>query len=150
MHNQDQEKTQAQRLSYILCHDIEEVRYFYKDLIGLGEISYRMGRHVIFQSGSTELVFCKSDPLTPLGEANNEATPRVWRIEIAESLYLGVINRLKQSVITTLHAKPQWMDAHWGVYLHDPAGNPIELYTIPREVPTVKVWEDHSILNELG
>ncbi|PIQ25615.1 hypothetical protein COW36_21475 [bacterium (Candidatus Blackallbacteria) CG17_big_fil_post_rev_8_21_14_2_50_48_46] len=140
--------TEVLDISTVLCTSIDTIRYFYGYLLGLEEKISKDKTYVVFQLGQTEIMFCQSQNTTVQGTAKHDYLdiPSLWSIPVPEALYLGLLYRLKHTEVVKLERKPSWhLEGYWSVSLIDPAGNPVELYTVPQEVPQNKEWESFSL-----
>lgn len=130
-------------ISTVICPDIEKIRYFYENLLGLKEKSNKNKKYAIFQMGDTEVMFCEaSDGQLLASPSHSQNKICAWSIPIPEALYLGLLYQLKQAGQTFLTQKPEWRNnRYWGVTVSDPVGNHIELYTTPSQPPPRTDWE---------
>lgn len=143
------------RLSFIYnhCNDIEEMRRFYTDLIGLKEFAYHNDEQwgwLCYKTGGLELMFFRTEETIPKQEqwavqpgwegGTFEGTS--WSIEVPEEEFASVVERLLSAEVRIFKDKPMWLqDCYWGFPVMDPMGNTVEVHTSPKEKPASTEWQ---------
>jgi extradiol dioxygenase family protein len=139
-------------LSTVTCPDLNAIRFFYGELLGLEEKIWKENAYSVFQLGQTEVMFCQNTPaqFAAAGGHDYLDIPCLWSVRVPEALFLGLLYRVKQNQALSLKEKPQWRhNSYWGVTVLDPVGNPIELFTVPHQEPLNKDWESSTLLTGL-
>ncbi len=152
----EEEKEPRIKLSFIYnhCNDVETMRKFYTDLIGLKQHTFHNDEqwgYLCYKTGGLDLMFFRFDEKIPVQEqwavqpgwegGTFEGTS--WSIEVPENLFPEVVKKLKVSNVKCFTEKPMWLqDSYWGFPVMDPMGNTVEVYTTPKEKPTSTEWQD--------
>ncbi len=140
------------RFIFNMCNDVEAMRNFYSDLLGMAEdafysteefgwVSYPCeGVYLMFFYGGEDVVE-HSDWAWQPGYEGGSLPVSSWAIEIPEQDFAATIKRLQESEIRTFSEAPQWrQESYWGFSVMDPMGNTIEVYTSPKEKPESEEW----------
>lgn len=134
------------------CNDVEAIRHFYTDLIGLNQTHYvntEQYGYVVYASGSLEFMYFRADVKLPVQEAwadqpgySNGGLPVTsWAIAVPELLFPAVLERIRQDNASLLKPVPEWrQNSYWGITTKDPMGVTVEVYTIPSVVPPSTTW----------
>ncbi len=141
------------RYLFTFCQDVEEIRHFYSDLLGMTECAYRndeQGGWVCYRSEGFELMFFR-DPKAQSetrfaaqpGWEGGEALITSWAVEVPEEDFTEVWRRLVKGGANLFKSVPEWrQDSYWGISVLDPMGNTLEVYAIPKERPAKLEWEE--------
>ena len=151
-----EEEKPAAKLGFIYnhCNDIEAMRKFYSELIGLKEAGYHDDEnwgYLCYKTGGLELMFFRTEEKIRIQEqwavqpgwegGTFEGTS--WSILIPEEKFTEVVKRLKSAGTKAFGDKPMWLqDCYWGFPVMDPMGNTVEVYMTPKEKPESTDWED--------
>jgi catechol 2,3-dioxygenase-like lactoylglutathione lyase family enzyme len=140
------------RFLFTFCTDVDAIRHFYTDLLGMTQSAYRNDEQwgwVCYQSVGFELMFFR-DPdakahagfAAQPGWEGGEALVTSWAVEVPEEEFAAVWRRLMEDGAKLFKPVPEWrQDSYWGISVLDPMGNTLEVYTMPKERPTKTVWE---------
>jgi catechol 2,3-dioxygenase-like lactoylglutathione lyase family enzyme len=138
------------RFLYIHCADLETMRRFYTDLLGLTESFYAAGRGGALAYACDELQF------TIFPAESAEPAPVEWHRQpgweggtlpgiswsiVAESreAFAASVARLVAADVPAFFETPRWL-GYWSFPVKDPMGNTVEL-TLPTESePPDRVW----------
>lgn len=133
------------------CNDLNEVRHFYSEVIGLQEKAFNIEwGYLCYQSDGFEMMFFKDEKKVSHFEEWTDqpgwegGTLKVtsWAIEIPEEMFNEVFRRLKDSGVKMFKEVPEWRtDNYWGLSVMDPVGNTLEVYTVPKKAPESKTWK---------
>ena len=128
-------------------NDIVATRRFYTDLIGFKELSFVNEddkRWACYEcDGGMQLVIMGTDtPLPPQpdwakqpGYEGGVSTFSSYAVEVPESDFTDMVNRLKEAGVPAFSDAPEWrMNSYWAYTVKDPNGVTLELYYIPKEV----------------
>lgn len=128
------------RFIFNFCNDIDEIRRFYSELIGLEEVSYRNDEEwgwLVYQSEGFQFMWFRSDEKLPVidgwaaqpGYSGGEFAITSWSIELPKEDFEKIIGRLKASGVKLFSMEPEWrQESYWGFTVMDPMGNTVELY----------------------
>ncbi len=139
---------------YNHCNDVEAMRKFYTDLIGLKEFAFHNDEQwgwLCYKTGGLELMFFRTEDMIPVQEqwavqpgwegGTFEGTS--WSIEVPGESFSSVVKRLLSAGIKCFKDKPMWLqDSYWGFPVMDPMGNTVEVYSTPKEKPASTEWQD--------
>ncbi|MFH1232063.1 MAG: VOC family protein [Planctomycetota bacterium] len=140
------------RYLFNLCNDVESMRHFYSDLLGMKQQAFMNEKdfgYLCYNGDGVQLMFFYSGkPAPQLNEwawqpGYDGGTLHVasWAIEIPEDKFAGVVMRLKKDSVKCFKNEPEWrQDNYWGFSVMDPMGNTVEVYTVPKIKPTSKTW----------
>ncbi len=158
--NHDSEKKKSPliniRFIYNMCNDLEAMRHFYTDLVGLEQGSFRNDEEwgwLVYRSEGFEMMFFRASEKLTLhekwasqpGYEGGTLEVTSWSIHIPENVFAEVVSRLTSAGVKSLNKKPDWrQDCYWGFTCMDPMGNTVELYTEPAERPASTEWVDSS------
>ena len=137
----DKKKTTVNiRYIFNFCNDIEEIREFYSDLVGLEEVSFKDDDEwgwVVYQSEGFQFMWFRSDEELPVidgwanqpGYEGGEYALISWSIEVPKADFEAIVERLKASGAKLLSMEPEWrQDSYWGFTVMDPMGNTVEIF----------------------
>ncbi len=128
-----------------LCNDIDKVRFFYTELLGLHELEYKKDTYVDYKFKETTIMFsAKENILSGIKNFNskhqNEFEPFSWSIEVTEDLFPVIVNKLCKAGIKTIQKVPAWNhDGYWSFSVLDPMGNNIQIYMEPKNITVVSL-----------
>lgn len=139
---------------YNHCNDVEAMRKFYTDLIGLKESGFHNDEQwgwLCYKTGGLELMFFRTEDEIPVQEqwavqpgwegGTFEGTS--WSILVPEESFPSAVKRLLSAGIKCFKDKPMWLqDCYWGFPVMDPMGNTVEVYSTPKEKPAYTEWQD--------
>jgi predicted lactoylglutathione lyase len=130
---------------YLLANDLKALRHFYSDLLDMKENSYyedeKFGWLSYHQEGLEMDWFRAEKPIPIIEEWAMQpgypgGTKEVisWSIEIDESVFPSLIEKIKLEGIPVFQEKPEFrQDTYWGFSVKDPMGNTVELYYMPKK-----------------
>lgn len=136
---------------FAYCHDVDAMRSFYTDLLGLSEMSYCNDDEwqcLIYKCGSLELEFFADPNYTPPsgwarqpGWSGGTSPVTSWSATVPLEQYHSVVTRLKAAGVECFAADPVWRyNSYWSFPVKDPAGNTVELCGIPQQRPEAPEW----------
>jgi catechol 2,3-dioxygenase-like lactoylglutathione lyase family enzyme len=137
---------------YNMCNDLEAMRTFYTDLVGLEQGSFRNDEEwgwLVYKSEGFEMMFFRAEKEISVrqewacqpGYEGGTLEVTSWSIRIPEDAFPEVVSRVKSAGVRCLAEKPEWrQDCYWGFTAMDPMGNTVELYTEPKERPASTEW----------
>jgi catechol 2,3-dioxygenase-like lactoylglutathione lyase family enzyme len=138
---------------FTVCNDIDEVRHFYTDLLGMQEDGYMNDENFGYLSyeceGGVYFMFFRADEKLPVldewasqpGWAGGTLEVNSWAIQIPYEDFAEVYEKLKGEGFPLFKPEPEWrQDSYWGLSVRDPMGNTVEVYTTPKEKPTSTTW----------
>ena len=146
------------RFLYGMCQDIEAMRKFYSDVLGMDEKSYKNVDDwgwLVYQTEGFQLMFFRDEAATveerwawQPGGTSEEAAPLMsFSLEVPWGDYRATVARIAGSNAKTQSEKPQWRQmSYWGWTVKDPMGYTIEVYSTPPDKPAegegeTPVWE---------
>lgn len=138
---------------YLYCNDINAIRHFYKDILGLGEHDFGMPKE--FYCGKT------SDGITMMWARSKDGNlpkreswvdlPGVecgkleevsWGIQIPSDLFPEIVSKFKTEDTESRFPNPIWaQDSYWAFPVRDPMGYTVEVFSVPKKKPENKVWQ---------
>lgn len=140
------------RFIYSMCNDLEAVRHFYTELVGLEQGSFRDDEEwgwLVYESEGFEMMFFRADKELPVlkdwasqpGYEGGTLEVTSWSIHVPEEMFPAVVERLRSAGVKYFTKNPEWrQDCYWGFTVMDPMGNTVELYTQPKERPKSTEW----------
>lgn len=125
------------RTLYFHCNDIDAMRAFYTDLLGLPESYYRNSeqhRCLAYQIQGAELVFMPAHEQLPLqtewarqpGYAGSESTAKTWLFTMSNSDFEIISERVRNSDIPVYNNLEEYDDSQQ-LFIKDPMGMTIEI-----------------------
>ncbi len=139
---------------YISCNDLDAMRGFYTDLLGMDEWSYRNDDEyawLVYNCDGFQFMIFPSDyelpvpddwGMQPGWEGGTLEVPS-WSIEVPEDTYAATVAGLAEAGVPTFAAAPQWcQDSYWSFPVRDPMGSTVEVYTVPSERPESTEWPE--------
>jgi catechol 2,3-dioxygenase-like lactoylglutathione lyase family enzyme len=133
-------------------NDIDAMRHFYTDLVGLAEGSYRNDAQygwLTYDCGGFEFMCFRTSQPLPVPEQFSaqpgwEGGQRLaisWSVSIPEAQFAEVVQRLKSDGVKCFAEQPLWaQDSYWSFPVLDPTGNTVELYCEVKERPASTEW----------
>lgn len=143
------------KFMFSVCNDVDAMRNFYTDLLGMQENAYYKAEDGSFgylsymSVGGIEIDFFyigkEAPPLTEWawqpGYEGGSIPVTSWAIEIPADDYKATIKRLQDAGVKAFTENPEWrLDSYWGFSVMDPQGNTIEVYTMPKTKPASPEW----------
>lgn len=122
------------------CADVDPMRRFYTDLIGLEETFYRDDTDagwLTYASGTLQIVFIRAKSATPTTDwarqpsyAEGVLEIPSWVIQVAEADFASIVERLKADadVICLSDTVREARPGHQSFWVRDPMGTTIEVY----------------------
>jgi catechol 2,3-dioxygenase-like lactoylglutathione lyase family enzyme len=135
------------RFLYSMCNDVQAVKVFYTDMLGLFELGFMDQEGfgwVGYDCEGMQLMFFKWDEKIPVrekwdwqpGDGAGDQPGMSFSIELPEDEAKPTLTRLRESGVESMSDKPTWRQAsYWGWTVRDPAGNTVEVYWHPKEKP---------------
>ncbi len=137
------------RFLYVPAIDLDAMRDFYSDVLGLNEIWFKPGQGVAYDcDGFQFAIFFDPGDNTVLGEwatqpgwKGDTVGSISWSVVLSESGYRTAVDRLTASPdVPTMLREPQWV-GYWSFPVRDPMGNTVEL-SWPDTAPSSPRWSD--------
>jgi catechol 2,3-dioxygenase-like lactoylglutathione lyase family enzyme len=141
------------RFVYGFCNDVDAMRRFYSEILGMKAQSYQNDAQfgwLSYDDGRVGLMFFRWDTPLPVqdgwawqpGGGGGDKPYASWSVEVPEAAFRGVLAKLAEAAATMQSPKPDWrQDSYWGIMVKDPMGNTVEVYTTPKERPASTEWE---------
>ena len=140
------------RFLFNVCNDVEAMRHFYVDLIGLEQAAFRDDAEngwLALQCDGFQAMWFRATEGQDIPEqftrqpgwqgGTRESTS--WGVNIPEEEFVHTYQRLVDAGVTLYEAEPSWrQDCYWGLSALDPMGSTVEIYTEPAERPESTVW----------
>ena len=135
---------------YLFCADLQKMRYFYTELLGLQEIYYDDDLNGTVAYDCDGLQFTIS--VDPGAQSSTQGWARQpgweggrepslsWSICLTENDYGEVIQKLQAAKVVAFHPQPQWQ-GYWSFPVKDPMGNTVEVVLAPQEEPENILWQ---------
>lgn len=136
------------RFLYLSCSDLDAMRRFYTDLIGMNEIYYSSDdRMLAYDCDGFQFTVLESKDVSPIDEdwgrqpgwSGGTGTTASWSAALTEDTYADAIERLKKADVPALHDDPVWVH-YWSFPVRDPMGNTVEVTLAPTEAPPSTDW----------
>lgn len=141
---------------YLSCNDLDAMRHFYSDLLGLKEVSYREGsegwlvyqctgfQFMVFPSGH-ELPVIEGWGMQP-GWEGGTVEGISWSVDVGAKRFAGIVRGLLDDGVDCFGDRPLWcQDSYWSFPVHDPMGNTVEVHyydpELPRPASTEWSWD---------
>lgn len=137
------------RFLYLPASDLEAMRHFYSELLGLDEIWFTADQGVAYDCDGLQFTILQepeAEPVQPAwatqpGWLGDTVGAISWSVVLSESGYRSAVDRLVTSPdITRLHGAPQWV-GYWSFPVRDPMGNTVEL-SWPEITPSSTTWTE--------
>jgi len=142
------------RFLYFYCNDVDEVREFYTNTLGMIEQSYMNDEEwgwLMYQSDGLQIVIMRAPQEVPVHEewapqpgwGGGELPIPSWSIHVPEAKFAGIVKQLNDGGYKVHDTKPMWaQDSYWSFPVKDPMGNTVEVYTSPAERPESTDWPE--------
>ena len=138
-----------------LCDDVNAIRYFYSELIGLKENAYRKDSYVDYKIKGKTMMFYQADKifkrLSSITDSYNEEVKAIsWSVQVDKDIFANIVQKLIDSDVEILNEEPSWkVDGYWSFPVLDPMGNQVEVYMEPQTTPvSAKSWADNLSPNK--
>lgn len=120
----------------LYVHDLDACRIFYRDTLGLEEISFLPGKHLFFRAGnSVLLLFNPDDSMTKTSPPPHYATGNQhFAFEVKESDYLQAKKEIASKGIAIID-EVTWKTGKKSFYFRDPENNVLEI------LPENGIWD---------
>jgi catechol 2,3-dioxygenase-like lactoylglutathione lyase family enzyme len=141
------------RYLFNVCNDVEAVRRFYVDVLGMeqagfsdtpdfGWLSLRCeGFEAMWTRGDGTLPVRDSWASQPGGGGGGTAGVTSWAVWIPEERFAATFARLVEAKAPLLRPVPDWrQDSYWGLTARDPMGTTVEVYTTLKVKPASTTW----------
>ena len=131
---------------YIFANDVETMRNFYSDILGLEEVSYMNDSGfgwINYNMGDFEFMVFRTDKPIPVisewqaqpGYEGGTGYLPSWSIVIDNSCFEAVVKKCKDAGLKIFQEKPEWrQDCYWGFTVADPMGNTVEIFTYQSKI----------------
>lgn len=135
---------------YIFCNDLQAMRYFYTNILGLNEIYYSD------PPDGTVAYDCDGLQFTIINNPKAQQAPKDWAwqpgwkegngaitgwsICLTENNYSSVIQKLHTNEVESYYQNPKWLN-YWSYPVKDPMGNTVEVVLTPDQEPEKTVWQ---------
>jgi catechol 2,3-dioxygenase-like lactoylglutathione lyase family enzyme len=138
------------RFLYIFCNDVDAMRRFYSNVVGLKEVYYAPGDHggLAYNCNGLQFTIFPTQSALPTpskwhkqpGWQGGTLPAASWSVESAsKDAFAATVIRLAEAQVPTFFDSPQWV-GYWSFPVKDPMGNTVEL-TLPMDSePQEKVW----------
>ena len=140
------------RFVYNHCNDLEAMRHFYSDLLGMTELGFNLEWNWLgYQCDGFQLCFFGAHNTLPVpteftdqpGYQGGDLEGISWSIEIPEARFAETVNRLQEAGVPCFSDKPQLnLDSYWGFSVLDPMGVTVEVFCFPEDIPESAEWPD--------
>ena len=141
------------RYLFAMAVDIDAMRHFYSELVGMKEVSYMNDENfgwLCYQSDGFQLMFFRanSENTKPTddwtwqpGYGGGPYEGISWAIEYPEEEFKSTFRKMVDADVRALWETPQWFqESYWSFPVMDPMGNTIELFWTPSEKPPSPEW----------
>ena len=135
------------RFLYIPAADLDAMRTFYTELLGLEEIYFGAGESLGYSCAGFQFTILH-DPAAPTpppgwatqpGWRGESVSAVSWSVELTEPAFRAAVDRLRQRGVDALHDLPVWV-GYWSFPVRDPAGYTVEV-TWPAEDAGSGGWD---------
>ncbi len=137
---------------YHVCNDIETIRHFYVDLLGMQQAAHMdtpdFG-YLALECGGLQMMWFRADEKLPVpdafacqpGWAGGTLDVSSFSAFVPEEDFMAVFERLRDAGTTMFKPEPEWrQDSYWGLSVLDPMGATVEVYTTPKDRPSDTTW----------
>ena len=140
------------RFLHNVCNDVEAMRRFYVDLLGMEQAAFRDAEDfgwLALQCDGFQAMWFRGDGALPVpteftcqpGWDGGVLDLTSWAVHIPEARFRAVFEALRDAGVTLFEPLPAWrQDCYWGLSALDPMGATVEVYTSPAERPAETVW----------
>lgn len=139
---------------YLMGNDVEAMRRFYTDIVGLKQGPYKKDAYVGYTTGELQILIFKYYEPVPANDGfamqpgwkGGALEVTSWSVSIPHKDLVATIDRLRGAGVRSFFDEPQWQqDSYWGFPVLDPMGNTVEIYATPDEKPESKQWPGSKI-----
>lgn len=121
---------------YLFCNDLDVMRHFYSDLVGLNEIYFSPdpdGAVAYDCDGLQFTIF--SDKLVKAGDQGWSKQPGwdggmqtsiSWSVVLTQAGFQSAVRKLQDAGVETFYKNPHWHN-YWSFPVKDPMGNTVEI-----------------------
>lgn len=134
---------------YMMCNEIEAIRYFYTDLLGFKELGHKEGAYVMYVSQGLQVIWFRAYEPAPVlsdfamqpGWQGGKLEVTSFSLQVPPAAFAATVERLRAAGVPAFAPLPEWrQDSYWGYPVLDPMGNTIEVYSTPAEKPDSTEW----------
>lgn len=119
---------------YIHCLDLDEMRAFYTDVLGLGEIYFsETERSVGYLVGTLQLTIGEHHDAevsagwaSQMGWAGGTTAAPSWGVELPPAKFRSAVDAVATFGSETFFQTPSWV-GYWSLPVRDPMGNTVEI-----------------------
>lgn len=105
-----------------ICDDIEEMKSFYTDLLGLNETAYKENNYIEYvKDGKTMMFYQNNIVYAKLPKSKNSDKPFNWCIKADSEMFLRVFKLLD-------NRKPSVSEGYLTLDIDDPMNNKVVIY----------------------
>ncbi len=142
---------------FVMCNDVDVIRHFYTDLLGMTESSYMNTDDwawICYKSGNMEFMFFRGHEELPVNDEwtwqpgwGGDVDGVSWAINVPEDMYADMVRAIIDDGDVPMHEPcPEWrQESYWGWTIMDPMGNTVELYTTPAAKPDTTTWPEIAV-----
>jgi hypothetical protein len=138
-----------------LCDNVNAIRYFYTELIGLKETAFKPNSYIEFKIKGKTMMFYQADKIFKRlksfkhGYINDKNENLSWSLNLEEETFTATVNKLIYADIEILNNEPVWMpDGYWSFSVLDPMGNRLEIFMEPKKSPVSRLWSENFSANK--
>lgn len=105
-----------------ICDDVEEIKNFYTDLLGLNETAYKRDNYIEYvKDGKTMMFYQNTIAYSKMPKSKNNDKPFNWCIKADSEMFLRVFKLLDNK-------KPNLNEGYLSLDIDDPMNNKVVLY----------------------
>ncbi|MBN2381034.1 VOC family protein [candidate division WOR-3 bacterium] len=135
-----------------VCNDIDEIRHFYTDIMGMQEQAFMNDEnfgYLSYHCDNFDFMFFRAEEKLPVitewacqpGWAGGTLETTSWGIMMPFEEFKSVYKRMKTQGVPLFKPEPEWRhDSYWGLSVMDPMGNTIEVGAYVKEKPVSTRW----------
>ncbi|HEX9744245.1 MAG TPA: VOC family protein [bacterium] len=128
---------------FATCNDVDEMRHFYTDIVGMEELSYMNEEDwgwLVYQCEGLQFMIFRAEEEVPVideftwqpGPGGGPRFGVSWSIEVPDYSFDRIVETLMGEGIESLAGGPEWLrESYWGITVLDPMGNTVEIYYTP-------------------
>lgn len=140
------------RFLFNVCNDIDAIRHFYTDILGMQEKAYMNEENfgwLNYQSDGFEFMFFRADKEIPVitewasqpGWEGGTLETTSWGMMMPFDQFKAAYEKMKEEDVPTYKSEPEWRhESYWGISVMDPMGNTIEIGSFPKKKPVSPEW----------
>ena len=135
---------------YLFCDDLQAMRHFYTEILGLHEIYYaeHPDRTVAYDCDELQFTIIfdpKAEPVTQgwawqPGWREGMQPTISWSVCLTKDGYSSAIKKFKAHSVESYYQNPQWLN-YWSYPVKDPMGNTVEIVLNLDQEPENTVWQ---------